>query len=116
MWPYAAQIAVGVLSLVGVGLGGHAAYKSNTKAKRIESEAAPYQQLAGRVDALEQKVTVLLSDQWVDRTYMRQMLQAWPSSVPLPEPMPTWLALHYGITPTHMPTPGSIIEPPRRKH
>lgn len=114
MWAYVAQVAVGLISLMGVGMGGYAAYKGNTKAKRIESEAAPYQQLASRVDALEQKVTVLLSDQWVDRTYMRQMLQAWPASVPLPEPMPAWLAIHYGIAPMHMPTPGSIIEPPHR--
>jgi len=106
------QIIIGLFSLVAVGLSGYAAYKGNTKAKRIESEAAPYQQLAGRVDALEMKVSVLLSEQWVDRTFIRSTLQAWPAGAPVPQPMPPWLAAHYGLAPTHMPTPGSIIEPP----
>lgn len=112
MGPQAAQIAVAVLSMIGVSLGGYAAYRGNTRAKVIESEAAPYQQLASRVDALERQVTLLYADQWADRSYIQRVASAWPADVPMPTPMPAWLAAHYGLAPTFPATPGSIIEPP----
>ena len=88
-------------------------YRGNVRVKEKETEAAPYDALGTRVSALEAQVTLLLSDQWSDRTFMRQMLQAWPSGTPLPQPMPLWLAAHYGLPPMHPQTPGSIIQPPR---
>lgn len=102
------------LSALVLALGSVLTYRGNTRAKRTEAEAAPYADLAQRVGALEMQVTVLLQDQWTDRGYMRSMLHAWPAGVPLPQPMPLWLAAHYGLQPMHPQTPGSIIEPPRR--
>lgn len=105
-------VIAAVVSAVAVVVSGWAAYRATTKAKTIEASAAPYEQLSARVSALEAQVSGLLSDQWVDRTYMRQLLAAWPTGHPLPLPMPPWLARHYGYEPRHPPTPGSILELP----
>lgn len=103
-----------VVAVVVAGLTGWLTYLAATRGKEIEATATPYDQIAARVSTLEQQVNGLMHDQWVDRTYMRQLLTAWPSGHTLPQPMPGWIALHYGIQPEHPPTPGSIIEPHRK--
>lgn len=122
-WDLVSQIGGGVSIIAVPLLVAWMSRKSSVETKEKEADAAvdvaaiaaseaPYDKLSARVSALEEQVELLLSHQWVDRAYMRQLLSAWPAGHPLPLPMPPWLAEHYGLAPQHMPTPGSIIEPP----
>lgn len=113
-WSEAASLVGAVLGAAAIALSAWLTRRGNVEVKRVEAEAAkeaaesaPYDQLSDRVAKLEAQVSALLSDQWVDRTYMRQLLAAWPLGHPLPLPMPEWIALHYGIQPQHPPTPGT---------
>ena len=53
----ATQILVAILSVVGVGLGSWATYRASVRGSQITSKAAPYDQLAARVDELEVEAT-----------------------------------------------------------
>ncbi|MGN8689473.1 hypothetical protein ACTND8_06160 [Atopobiaceae bacterium HCP3S3_F7] len=78
------------------------------RSKRVESEAAPYSELARRVDHLEEQVGQLFRERHEDRNYIRRLLAERPFGLPIPRPAPSWLD-----HPEHAPTPSSIIEPPR---
>ena len=117
------QVVIGVFSLVAVSLSGYSAYKGNTKAKEIETKAAPYEAMSSHVVTLTNDVTELReqvaactadvwqlrSDQWEDRTYTQRMAAAWDPGRPLPQPMPAWLSVHFGLPPA---SPFSPNHPP----
>ena len=67
-----------------------------------------------QVDRLSTRVVVLEDERWTDRAYIRDIHEshpAWPSW------RPEWVARLYApdSAPNFPPTPGSVIEPPRRK-
>ena len=105
--PNDSAVAIAVVSLVAAVLSAILTGLSSVRAKRIESEGAPYPELAERVTTLERQVSELLTHQWVDRAYIRALVAGWPTHMPLPEPRPGWLSLG----PESMPTPTTIIEP-----
>lgn len=72
------------------------------RSKRLESEAAPYSELARRVDHLEEQVGQLYSERHEDRNYIRRLLAERPFGLPIPRPAPTWLD-----HPDPQPTPAS---------
>ena len=84
-------VVVSVLSLLGVVLGAWATYRSSVRSKEIESEATPYAVLASRVTEIETQVQKLQQEQFLDRAYMRLLVNHWPIGRPLPRPMPDWL-------------------------
>lgn len=106
-WTDAVGLVGAFLGAAAIALSAWLTRRGNVEVKKAEAETAPYDQLSDRVAKLETQVSALLSDQWVDRTYMRQLLAAWPIGDPLPLPMPEWIALHYDIQPQHPPTPGT---------
>lgn len=78
------------------------------RSKRVEAEAAPYSELARRVDHLEEQVGQLYRERHEDRNYIRRLLSERPFGLPIPQPAPSWLD-----HPAYIPAPSSIIEPPR---
>lgn len=98
------------LSAVAIVLAAWATVRGNTKAKKTELETMTPDAVRKRLDVVEGRVGVLQNEQWADRDYMRRMLSVWPPHVVLPQPMPYWLAEHYGQPVQHPPTPGSMIE------
>ena len=100
----AISIVLGVLSVIGIAIGGYLTFRSNTRTAEIEAESAPYTELAARVAKLERQVSVLLHEQWVDRAYLQRMLADWPRDRPLPEPRPAWVVSM--MTPTQTGSPG----------
>ena len=88
-------------------LGSWLTYRASVTGKRREVEAAPYPELAKRVDHLEQQVGALYRSQHEDRNYIRVLLTERPRDLPWPRPFPSWLA-----DPTSSLTPSSIIQPP----
>ncbi len=110
------QIGLGILTLLGLGVSGYATYRTSTRAKQIESQAAPYGTLAERVGRLETQVGDLLASQHEDRMYIRILIAERPPGRPLPQPVPSWIPARpfRPYTPYTAPTPTSIIQPPRR--
>ena len=88
-------VIVSVLSLLGIALGAWATYRSSVRSKEIESEATPYAVLASRVAEIEAQVQKLQQEQFLDRAYMRRLVNHWPNGRPLPRPMPGWLQGHF---------------------
>ena len=86
------QIGLGVLTLLGLGVSGYATYRTSSRAKQIESTATPYDRLAERVGKLEGQVGALLAEQHEDRMYIRALLAERPPGMPLPQPVPSWIA------------------------
>ena len=104
------QIGLGILTLLGLGVSGYATYRTSTRAKQIESQAAPYGTLAERVGRLETQVGELLASQHEDRMYIRVLIAERPRGWPLPEPIPVWVLSGYRRRPPE--AEQSIIEPP----
>ena len=110
------QIVLGALSVAGLAVSGWLTYRGTTRAKQIESQAAPYDTLAERVGRLETQVGELLASQHEDRMYIRILIAERPPGMPLPQPVPSWIAMYpfRPYTPYTAPTPASIIQPPQR--
>ena len=103
------QIGLGILTLLGLGVSGYATYRTSTRAKQIESQAAPYGTLSERVGTLEWQVGDLLASQHEDRMFIRQLLAERPPGMPLPQPVPSWIVYPFRpYMPYTAPTP-----PPR---
>jgi len=81
-----------VLGMIGIVIGAYATYRTTIAAKTIESEATPYDKLSDRVGLLESQVESLQSQSWMDRKYIRRLMDEWPYHKPLPTPMPGWIA------------------------
>ena len=81
-----------LLGLIGIMFGAYATYRTTIAAKTIESEATPYDKLSDRVGLLESQVENLQSQSWMDRKYIRRLMDEWPYHKPLPTPMPEWIA------------------------
>lgn len=103
----ALTVWIAVISLAGTVVTGWLAMRSNVRAKHVEAEGSPYGELSQRVSKLEEQVAALLGQQWVDRQYIRTLVAERPPHLPLPEPIPAWLA----TGPRFAPTPSTIIEP-----
>lgn len=91
------QIGLGILTLLGLGVSGYATYRTSTRAKQIESQAAPYGTLAERVGRLETQVGDLLASQHEDRMYIRILIAERPPGRPLPQPVPITEQVYDGI-------------------
>ena len=116
------QIGLGILTLLGLGVSGYATYRTSTRAKQIEGATPSYEALDRRMAAQEARseeqrqeideLRVLLDE---DRRFIRQLLAERPLGMPLPQPVPSWIAYPLRpYMPHTAPTPTSIIQPPRR--
>ena len=138
-WEHASRIS-GLVAMVAMPV--FAAYmtrRGNVETKReegvaakevaeIEATAAPYESmveyvsdLTAEVKGLRAEVATLRKhdeererDWWIDRRYILDIHQYHPA---WPQWRPGWVAAMYAPdgTPTHPPTPGSVIEPHQRK-
>lgn len=99
-------ITTSLLSIAGVGLTGWLAYRTQTRAKRIETTTPPYDKLAARVSALEGQVDALRAELHEARTYTHLLISERPPGMLLPQPVPAYLTGVYLA-----PTPSSIIQP-----
>lgn len=94
-------------------MGAFATYRGTVKAKTIETQATPYERLSDRVGMLEAQVDDLIDQKWSDRAFIRLLTLNWPDHIPLPTPMPAWVAGHYGVVPKQQPDePDEPPEPP----
>ena len=117
------QIGLGMLTLLGLGVSGYATYRTSTRAQQIEGATPSYEALDRRMAAQEARsdeqrqeiaeLRVLLDE---DRRFVRQLLAERPLGMPLPQPVPSWIAAHpfRPYTPYTAPTPTSTIQPPQR--
>lgn len=92
MWTSTLQALGGVFTLAGVIFAAVWSARSATRAKRMETEAAPYAALADRVSRLEDQVSRLLGEQYVDRAYIRTLLEWIADHLPAARPPapPPW--------------------------
>ena len=114
------QIGLGMLTLLGLGVSGYATYRTSTRAQQIEGATPSYEALDRRMAAQEARsdeqrqeiaeLRVLLDE---DRRFVRQLLAERPLGMPLPQPVPSWVAARpfRPYTPYTAPTPTSIIQP-----
>ena len=113
------QIGLGILTLLGLGVSGYATYRTSTRAQQIEGATPSYEALDRRMAAQEARaeeqrqeiaeLRVLLDE---DRRFVRQLLAERPDGMPLPQPVPSWIAYPLRpYTPYTAPTPTSIIQP-----
>ena len=93
------QIGLGMLTLLGLGVSGYATYRTSTRAQQIEGATPSYEALDRRMAAQEARsdeqrqeiaeLRVLLDE---DRRFVRQLLAERPDGMPLPQPVPSWIA------------------------
>ena len=80
----------------------------------LRVEVAQVPPLRAEVAQLRERDTVREREWWIDRRYIRDLHEAHPN---WPSWRPEWVARLYAPdgAPNFPPTPGSVIEPPRRK-
>ena len=93
------QIGLGMLTLRGLGVSGYATYRTSTRAQQIEGATPSYEALDRRMAAQEARseeqrkeideLRMLLDE---DRRFIRQLLAERPLGMPLPQPVPSWIA------------------------
>lgn len=89
------QVLLGLLTLIGVVASAVLAGRYAERKAQIEAKASPYEALAERVAALEQRITTLENERDRDRAYIR-LAVPWidrhieHAAFPPPEP-PDWL-------------------------
>ena len=116
------QIVLGALSVAGLAVTGWLTYRGTTRAKQIEGATPSYEALDKRMAAQEarseeqrQEIAELRALLDEDRRFIRQLLAERPLGMPLPQPVPSWIAYPFRpYMPYTAPTPTSIIQPPQR--
>ena len=110
------QIGLGILTLLGLGVSGYATYRTSTRAQQIEGATPSYEALDRRMAAQEARseeqrkeineLRALLDE---DRRFIRQLLAERPLGMPLPQPVPSWIAYPFRpYMPYTAPTPPTL--------